>query len=160
MDSIYDLPVVLKKVSKFDLWSEFDDEMVEDYRDYMSWFMRKDDALLGHIPAKVGKGFFLLEFEESAFNTCDFQNGKPKFDRYGYRIRKVMERVGDLAIQHSCIRSKERREGVRKMFESLMQSEFLIEAVGALSEGDTWKAKRLYGKVEACKKVWDEWNPS
>jgi len=157
---IYDLPVALKKVGKFDLYSEFDDEMVEDYRDYMSWFMRKDDALLGHIPAKVSKGFFVTEFEESAFNTCDFQNGKPKFDRYGYRIRKVMERVGDLAMQYSCIRSKEGRAGVRKMFESLMQSEFLIEAVDALNEGDTWKAKRLYGKVEACKKVWDEWSPS
>jgi hypothetical protein len=160
MDSIYDLPVVLKKVRKFDLWSEFDDEMVEDYRDFMSWFMRKDDALLGHIPAKVGKGFFVTEFEESAFNTCDFQNGAPKFDRYGYRIRKVMERVGDLAMQYSCIRSKEGRAGVRKMCKGLVESEFLIEALEAQKEGDRWKAKRLYKRVDECAKVWEGWNPS
>lgn len=160
MDSIYDLPVVLKKVRKFDLWSEFDDETAEDYRDFMSWFMQKDDGVLRFIPAKVGKGFFVTEFEESAFNTCDFQNGAPKFDRYGYRIRKVMERVGDLAMQYSCIKSKEGRDGVRKMCKSLVESEFLIEALKAQKGGDMRKAKRLIGRVEECAKVWDEWNPS
>jgi hypothetical protein len=144
---IIDVPtrVALKKVKKFDLYSEFDDETAEDYRDFMSWFMRKDDALLEQIPSKDSTGFFIEEFEESAFNTCDFQKDTPKFDRYGYRIRKVMERVRDLAMQYSCVESKEGKVGVRKMFDALMQSEFLIEAMKAMDKGDTWKGKRLCG---------------
>jgi len=155
---INDVPtrVGLKKIAKmFDMWSEFDDETAEDYRDFMSWFMRKDDALLEQIPAKGSTGIFIEEFEGSAFNTCDFQNDKPKFDRYGYRLRKVMERVRDLAMQYSCIESKEGKLDVRKMFDALMQSEFLIEAAKAMDDGDTWKGKRLYGHAYACDKVWD-----
>jgi len=166
-ETIYDIPTTarLKKLKKLDLWNEFDDEMVEDYRDYMSWFMQREHNTLLSMPRPKKGDFIPVEMDESGhdvsqFNTCDFQNGKPKFDRYGYRIRKVMERVGDLAMQHSCIRSKEGREGVRKMFESLMKSEFLIEALDALNKGDTWKAKRLYKRVDECAKVWDEWNPS
>ena len=161
-ETICDIPTTarLKVMKGFDLWSGFDDEMIEDYRDFMSWFMQKDSGLLNYIPIKGGRGFFVTDFEQSAFNTCDFQKGTPNFDRYSYRIRKVMERVGDLAMQYSCIRSKEGRAGVRKMFESLMQSEFLIEAFGALNEGDGWKAKRLYKRVDECAKVWEGWNPA
>jgi len=160
---ISDVPtrVGLKKIAKlFDLWSEFDDETAEDYRDFMSWFMRKDDALLGLIPGKVSKGFFVTEFEESAFNTCDFQKDAPKLDRYGYRIRKVMERIGDLAMQHSCIEDEKGRDGVRRMCKSVVESEFLIEALEAQKEGDRWKAKRLMGCVDECAKVWEGWNPA
>ena len=150
----------LKVEKGFDLYSEFDDETEEDYRDFMSWFMQKDDGVLGYIPVKVSKGFFVTEFEESAFNTCDFQSGAPKFDRYGYRIRKVMERVADLAMQYSCIKSKEGRDGVRKMCRGLVESEFLIEALEAQKGGDMRKAKRLMRRIDECGKVWDEWNPS
>jgi hypothetical protein len=38
------------------------------------------------------------EFKESPFNTWDFQRGRKPFDKYGYRIKKVIERVKDLAI--------------------------------------------------------------
>lgn len=161
--NIRDVPtrVELKELAKiFDMWSEFDDEMSEDYRDFMSWFMRKDDALLEHIPIKNVKGFFVTEFEESAFNTCDFQNDKPKFNKYGYRIRKVMERVDDLAMQHSCIADAKGRAGVRKMCKGLVESEFLIEALDAQKGGDSRKAKRLMKRVEQCADVWRGWNPA
>jgi len=159
---IYDTPTTarLKVIKGFDMWSEFDDEMVEDYRDFMSWFMQKDDTLLEHIPIKDAKGFFVTEFDESAFNTCDFQNDVPKFNKYGYRIRKVMERVGDLAMQHSCIADVKGRDGVRKMCRGLVENEFLIEALDAQKEGDRTKAKRLMERVEQCADVWKGWNPA
>ena len=159
---IYDTPTTarLKVLKGFDMWSGFDDEMVEDYRDFMSWFLRKDDALLEHIPMNDAKGFFVTEFEESAFNTCDFQSGAQKFDRYGYRIRKVMERIDELAMQHSCIADAKGRAGVRKMCKGLVESEFLIEAIEAQKAGDRRKAKRLMERVEQCADVWKGWNPA
>jgi len=159
---IYDTPTTarLKVIKGFDMWGGFDDEMVEDYRDFMSWFMGTDDELLNHIPIKDVKGFFVTEFEESAFNTCDFQKDAPKFDRYGYRIRKVMEKVGDLAMQHSCIKDEKGRAGVKRMCKGLVESEFLIEALDAQKDGDSRKAKWLMKRVEQCADVWKGWNPA
>ena len=161
-ETIYDIPTTarLKVMKGFDLWSEFDDEMIEDYRDFMSWFMRKNDELLNYIPVKGVSGFFVTDFEESAFNTCDFQKGKLKLDRYGYRIRKVMERIDDLAMRHSCIIDESGRRKVKRMCQSVIESEFLIEALEAQREGDRGKAKRLMERIDECAKVWEGWNPA
>jgi len=164
---ISDVPtrVGLKKVRKFDLWSEFDDEMVEDYRDFMSWFRLSEHSTLLSLPAPKKGDFIPVELDQdgddvSAFNTCDFRKDTPKFDKYGYRIRKVMEKVGDLAMQHSCIADAKGRDGVRKMCKGLLESEFLIEALDAQKEGDTRRFKRLMKRVEQCADVWKGWNPA
>jgi len=164
---ISDVPtrVGLKKVSKFDLWSEFDDENAEDYRDFMSWFLQSEHSTLLSLPKlKIGD-FIPVEMDEngndvSQFNTCDFQKDRPKFNRYGYRVRKVMERVGDLAMQHSCIIDAECRDGVRKMCKALVESEFLIEALDARKDGEIRKYKSLMKRVEQCADIWKGWNPS
>lgn len=161
-ETIYDIPTTarLKVIKGFDMWSGFDDEMIEDYRDFMSWFLQKDNELLQFIPIKSVKGFFMTEFEESAFNTCDFQKDAPKFNRYGYRISKVMERIDDLAMRHSCIMDDSGRQKVKRMCQSVIESEFLIEALEAQEKGDRLKAKRLMERIDDCAKVWEGWNPA
>ena len=163
--NIYDIPTTprLKVLKGFDLLDEFDDESAEDYRDFMSWFLQKDHALINQIPGGKQTGFFISEFEDSAFNSCDFQTDAPKFDRYTYRIRKVMERIDDLAMQHSCITTPEGRDNVRRMCQGVIESEFLIEALEAQQKGDkrsVEKANRLMEHVKKCAKVWEGWNPA
>ena len=66
---IHDIPTIarLKVLKGFDLWDEFDDETVEDYRDFMSWFMQKDHALINQIAHEKPSGFFINEFELISF---------------------------------------------------------------------------------------------
>jgi hypothetical protein len=59
-------------IKGFDMWGRFDDEMIENCRDIMSWFLHKDHEMLNQIPANDANGFFFSEFEKRAFNICDF----------------------------------------------------------------------------------------
>jgi len=63
----------LKQLKSFDLYEGLDDELVDDYRDFMSWFFQRDHATLNAIPVRESTGFFIDGFEDSAFNTEDFQ---------------------------------------------------------------------------------------
>jgi hypothetical protein len=150
----------LKQLKSFDLFEGFDDELVDDYRDFMSWFFQRDHAMLNTIPVKESTGFFINEFEESAFNTGDFQKDKPKFDGYGYRIKKILERVSDLAIQHSCITDESGRDNVKRQCRAVVEVEFLLDALKAQEKGDRIKFNRLMWHIKQCADVWAGWNPA
>ena len=166
-ETIYDIPTTarLKKLKKLDLWNGFDDEMVEDYRDYMSWFMHSEHSTLMSLPKPKRGDFIPVEMDEngndvSQFNTCDFLKDMPRFNGYGYRIRKIMERIDDLAMQHSCISDESGRQKVKRMCQSVIESEFSIEALEAQEKGDMMKAKRLFDRIDECARVWEGWNPA
>ena len=62
--------------------------------------------------------------EYSAINTHDFQDGLKPFNKYGYAMKKIMERVKDLAILHSCISSPEGRANAHRKYEALLEAKF------------------------------------
>jgi len=150
----------LKQLKSFDLYEGFDDELVDDYRDFMSWFFQRDHATLNAISVKGAAGFFIDEFEESAFNTCDFVKDKPKFDRFGYRLKKILERVCDLAIQHSCITDEVGREDVKRRCRAVVEVELLFDALEAQKKGDIRKFNRLMRHIKQCADAWTGWNPA
>jgi hypothetical protein len=150
----------LKQLKSFDAFEGFDEEMVEDYRDFMSWFFQRDHATLNAIPAKGSAGFFIDEFGESAFNTCDFVRDKPRFNGSGYRLKKILERVSDLAIQHSCINDDAGRDDVKRRCRAFVEVELLSDALEALKRGDRRRFYRQMWHIKKCVDVWAGWNPA
>ena len=69
-------------------------------------------------------GCDVMSQADSAFNTHDFQKGLPAFNKYGYAMKKIMERVKDLAIMHSSISSSEGRTATLHRYEALVDYEF------------------------------------
>ena len=165
---IDDLPVRagLKVRRCNDPWQGFNDEMHESHRDFIAWFLKREHEVMLSIPSedKNTDSFFIYpdDYEESAFNTCDFHRhkGNFSFDKYGYRLKKIMERVNDLAMMHSCISDEESRNNVKQRCRSFMENEFLIDALEAQKKKDNRKANRLFKYIEQCKQVWQEWNPA
>jgi len=163
---IDDLPVRpgLKVQRCSDPWQGFDDEMHESHRDFIAWFLKREHETLFSIPSedKNTNSFFICpdDYKESAFNTCDFHRykGNLRFDKYGYRLKKIMERVNDLAMMHSCISDEEARYNVKQRCRSFIEKEFLIDALEAQKKGENRKANRLFKYIEKCKQVWREWN--
>jgi len=90
----------------------------------------KDYSLIRMIPKQEKENdFFIADFdvddsEYSAFNSIDFQRMLKPFDKYSYAMKKVMERVKDLALLHSVINSPEGRIHTRQRYETLIELEF------------------------------------
>lgn len=110
-----------------DSQDDFGDGEVSDREEFIRCYLKSQSALLDQIPcAEPGWDFFVENFEESAFNTHDFEGyqGRGPFGRYHYRVRKVLERVEDLAILHSCLLSESGRRNTRRRYEVLVEVEF------------------------------------
>ena len=126
-----ELPVTaqLKVIRAFDPYQGMDDEEIEAYRDFMSWYLAQDHSVLQLIPKETGTVFWPFEFDEfghdvSVFNTHDFQKTLRPFDRYGYAIKKVMEQVKELAIMHSSLSTEEGRLNTQRRYHSLIDDHF------------------------------------
>ena len=60
-----DIPVRanLKPISKYDIYSDMDEDEYEAYRDFMYWYLTKDHAVLMSLPA-TEKTFWAIELDE------------------------------------------------------------------------------------------------
>ena len=124
-----DLPsrASLKPVRQFDGLVPEDDEEREAYYDFISWYLSQEHLTLSSIPRPEEPDFWQVEFDEfgnnvSAFNTHDFER-LHRFNKYHYKLKKMCERVRDLAITHSCISDEEGRKNVRDRFLNLVRSD-------------------------------------
>ena len=84
------------------------------------------EALLAIPIQKFENDFFVEDWAESAFNTEDYYRvyRSSPFNRYAYRIKKILEKVMDLAIYHSCLTSIDGRMRVKNRYKRLINSEF------------------------------------
>jgi len=73
------------------------------------------------------------EPEYSAFQSHNFQQQSPIFNKYSYAVEKIFDRIEDLAILYSVVADEESRQNIRLRYERLMQREF-IEAFHDLNE--------------------------
>ena len=165
--------VLVRGSRQSDPWASMDEEEIEDVKEFIRWYLNKDFAPLLQIPVMPREGDFgfsgLEEFQESAFNTHDFQKDRRPFDNYGYHIKKVLEKVKDLAILYSCISSETDREDTRARYDNLVNNEFrnrlhyLVEKHGKeLDEEERFllrgKIAKLNRRILECKIIWDKYS--
>ena len=163
------LPMVIRAN---DPWEGMSEEEIEDVREYIRWYVNQDFKLLLLIPIHPRESDFWFssheEFAESAFNTHDFQALQQPFDKYGYRIKQVMEKVKNLAILYSCLTSTEGREHTLGRYENLVSNEFrdkllnLVERYQGTMDFDEKmllksKIAEVSRRIMKCKKVWEKY---
>ena len=99
----------LKVVHKRDPDYGLTEDERQDRRECIRCYLRKEFELLTMIPKQDEEnGFFIGDYsvdddEYNAFNTMDFHRQLKPFNKYGYAMKKIMERVKSLAIDHSSI---------------------------------------------------------
>ena len=149
-----------------------DQEEQEAYWDFIHWAMAQEHAVLLSVPKHENDyDFWQVEVDElgnnvSAFNTMDFERMYPQgFNRYAYRLKKVYEKVYDLALLHSCISHDEGKKNTHKRFKHLVEREFRDRAeilVETLKRYGVWVnrvriLKEITGlnkRIRKCNEIW------
>ena len=125
-----EIPVspALKVIRANDPWYGMSKEEVEDHKEFIRCYLLKDYELILQIPTQLQENDFWSpnhqDFLESAFNTHDFQKILRPFNKYAWRIRKILEQVRDLAIFHSGTSQPEGKARIQKRYENLVDNEF------------------------------------
>jgi len=151
------------------------DDEVQDRNEFIRCYVFSEFELLMQIPsAEPGNEFYVGDFtafdsDYSAFNTHDYHSSVPPFDRFGYAMKKILERVKDLAILHSCISGAEDRQEALRRYEALVDFEFrnrLQALAGRYRLADSDRRPALKAKIGAlnrrilqCRKVWERYAP-
>ena len=149
---------------------------IQNRNEFIRCYLFKDFEILVMIPKQSEKDDFFIpdcdvfSDEYSAFNTYDFQKTLRPFDKYAYAMKKIMERIKDLAILHSVISSQERRTAAYRRYESLVELEFrsrlmyLVEQYKKTKDEERKLAvKKKIGEVNRrileARKVWEQHAP-
>jgi len=163
---------VLRVEKRNNPWYGMSEEEVEDRKEFIRCYLNKEFEVILQIPVEPhGNDYWApshQEFMESAFNTWDFQRNQRPFNKYAYRIRKVMEQVKELAILHSSISRPEGKANTQKRYENLVQNEYrglLLYWVEhykrAADEERIYQIKRriaeLNRRILQCQKVWEDY---
>ena len=152
------------------------EDEIADRKEFIRCYLLRDFGLLMMIPKQdEAVDFFIPDCdvsasECSAFNTVDFQRTMRPFNKYGYAIKKVMERVKDLAIMHSSISSEEGRDDTYRRYEAFVNREFrnrllsLTERYKRIEDDEkkAWlkrKIAELNRRILGCKRIWERYAP-
>ena len=173
-----DLPVHthLKVIKKNDPDYGLSEDEIQDRNEFIRWYLRQDFGMLTMIPKQDEEsGFFIGDYgvddeEYSAVNTMDFHRLLRPFNKYHYAMKKIMERVKDLAIMHSSISDEEGRLETYRRYEALVDREFrhrLLTLAGR-HKGEADEEKRYWMKrkivelsrrILDCKRIWAQYAP-
>jgi hypothetical protein len=169
-----EIPVspAIKVIRKSDPWYGLSEEEAEDHKEFIRCHLLKDHELILQIPIQPQENDFWApnhqDFLESAFNTHDFQKILRPFNKYAWRIRKILEQVRDLAIFHSSTSQPEGRARLQRRYENLVQNEFRDRFPGlfqryqkASTEEQRTEIKKkvaeLNRRIIQCQKVWEQY---
>jgi hypothetical protein len=156
-------------------WGLTDDE-IQERNEFIQWYLLQDFVPLMLIPKQAAENDFFIpdcdvtSNEYSAFNTHDFQENQRPFDKYGYAMKKIMERIKDLAIMHSVINSREGRLTTFQRYENLVEFEFrnrLLDLVDRCKRTNNPAIKsaikrnigELNRRILEAKKIWEQHAP-
>ena len=163
---------VLRVEKRNNPWYGMSEEEVEDRKEFIRCYLNKEFEVILQIPVEPhGNDYWApshQEFMESAFNTWDFQRNQRPFNKYAYRIRKVMEQVKELAILHSSISRPEGKANTQKRYENLVQNEYRglllywVEHYKRAADEERRNQIRrriaeLNRRILQCQKVWEEY---
>lgn len=170
-----DLPAraSLKVIHRNDPDCGITQDEIDDRNEFIKCYILSGFEALLTIPVqKFESDFFVEDWEESAFNTEDFYRvyRSSPFNKYAYRIKKVMEKVMDLAILHSCISSLPGRMRLKNRFENLINFEFgnraarLTKKYRMTTDRDirfalSAKIGELNKRIFEFKKLWEQYAP-
>jgi len=173
-----ELPVraTLKVIKRRDPDYGLAEDEIADRKEFIRCYLLRDFRLLMMIPKQDEAVDFFIpdcdvsESEYSAFNTHDFQRILRPFNKYGYAIKKLMERVKDLAILHSSISSEEGRDDTYRRYEAFVDREFRNRLIGLTErykmieddEKKAWlkqKIAELNRRILDCKRIWERYAP-
>ncbi len=156
-----------------DPWAGMSEEEIEDVKEFIRWYINKDYAVLLMIPTHPRETDVWFsdeeEFRTSAFNTHDFEALRQPFNKYGYRMKKILARIKDLAIMYSCLTAQDGREDTLRKYENLVDSEFreklrsLVVKCQIPEDRDEkmlLKAKiaKVSQNIMKCKAVWQKYS--
>jgi hypothetical protein len=169
-------PARLKLVRTTDPDYGLTEDEIADRNEFIRCQLSEDFEPLTWVPRQDPQDDFFIadltvEDEEwSAFNTHDFQRMQRPFNKYGYAMKQIMERVKDLAIMHSSISFEKDREDVHQRYESFVNYQFRNRLL-ALStryrrtrkpETRIWLKRRvaeLNRRILECKNIWERYAP-
>ena len=166
----------LKVIRSTDPYYGLDAEEIQDRIEFIRCYLLKDFEVLLLIPKQeYNEEFFVTDIttvdpQYSAFNTVDFQNRRKPFDKYGYAMKKIMERVRDQAIMHSSISNPVDRAMVAQRFENFLDINFrdrLAELIvqyknsWSIEKRSTLKRKiaDLNRRILEARKIWARYAP-
>ena len=169
-----EIPVspALKIIRANDPWQGMNEEDIEDAKEFIRCYLLKEYELILQIPIQAQENDFWgpnhPDFQESAFNTWDYQRTQSPFNKYGWRIKKILEQVRDLTIYHSSTSQQEGRANIQKWYETVVDNEFRDRLPGlfqryqkAWTEEQRYEIKKkvaeLNRRIIQCKKMWEEY---
>jgi hypothetical protein len=170
-------PACLKVIRRNEPDFGLTEDEIMDRNEFIRCHLLSDFGLLTMIPKKdTEDDFFIFDCnvtdpEYSAFNTHDYQRTQRPFNKYAYAMKKIMERVKDLAIMHSCISQPENQQAVYERFKSFMAFTFTDEVeelarqlhtIDSYNEQSQIRRKiaKLSGEIRKCMKIWAQYAPA
>jgi len=173
-----DLPAsaALKVIQANDPNYGLTEDEVQDRNEFIRCYIISHFELLMMIPKMEAENDFFIpdvdvfHEEYSAFNTVDFQRTLMPFDRYGYAMKKIMERIKELAIIHASVSSQEGRNHTYQRYEAFVDIKFrtrLLELVEAYR--NTFSPEKKYilkerigelnRRIMDCRRLWERYAP-
>jgi hypothetical protein len=149
---------------------------LDERNEFIQWYLLQDFAPLLSVPRQAADAsLFIPEVdasspEYSAFSTHDFLDTLQPFNKYGYAIKKIMERICDLAILHSCLSSPEGRLNTYRRYEAFLEAKLrsrlghLIERCQTTDDSDRklalkQKIAELTRRITEAKRIWERYAP-
>jgi len=146
---------------------------IDDRNEFIRCYILSGFEAFLTIPQQKFEGdFFIENWEKSAFNTEDYYRLYPNtgFNRYSFRIKKILQEVEHLAILYSCISEIQRRQRTFNRYKTLVDNEFRNKALFLIGKyrntKDIEERLRLREKISElnkrilqCKKKWEQFAP-
>lgn len=152
------------------------EDEIADRNEFIRCYLLREFELLMMIPAESERDDFFIpdcpvtDGQYSAWNTVDFQRNMKPFDKYGYAMKKVMDRIKALALLHSSISREEGRQNIVRKFDSLIEFEFreplfsyIDRFKAAKTQEQQERLKRKIGdlnrRILEAKNIWEQFAP-
>jgi hypothetical protein len=152
------------------------EDEIMDRNEFIRCYLLKDFDVLMMIPRQSPETDFFVpdctvkEEEYSAFNTRDFERKMRPFNKYAYAMKKILERVEDLAILHSSLNSVEARERCYQRYQGLIELEFRDRLLGLVRRyqetsdeekrfGLKQKIAEINRRILDCRRIWERYAP-
>lgn len=149
-----------------------DEDEIEAYKVHQHWFMTKDYHLIMALPDTRSDTWFPPNESDAensltfAFTSADYARLHPdNFDKQAYRIKKIYEKVKDLADTHAAISDNAGKQNTHERYISLVEKEFRDKAImlrESYMQNPQWVDKQecfrrihsLNAYIRKCKEIW------
>jgi hypothetical protein len=158
----------LKVLSRFD--DLYDDEHLTPGEAYQLMMEREHALILGIAQPKYEESWPPYESDDAisfVFSSSDYAKKMGKFNKYHWRIKKIYEKVQDLAQTYSCISNPEGKKNTYERFVALVEKEFKDEAQMIAEHykkysmymwrvGTMRKIAKLNYHIRKCDEIWKQ----